>query len=111
MSTSSGAYFKRSAFRKLPQIGVSIREQIGSHGDVHPAETDLVPPEQHPLLGALPNPAPMQGLDSPLEVCEALTRELESMLADFSSYTGTLESRIFSFRPILPQTNIGALGC
>jgi hypothetical protein len=65
MSTSSGANSTRSAFRKLPQIGVSIREQIGSPGDVHSAETDLVPPEQHPLLGALSNPAPMKSLDSP----------------------------------------------
>ena len=71
MPTSSGAYSTRSAVRKLPLPGVSVSEPIGPVGEVHPAETDPVPPEQLPLLGALPDPAPMQSLTSPLEVFEA----------------------------------------
>jgi hypothetical protein len=46
--------------RKLPLVGVSISEPIGPSLDVHPAETDPVPPEQLPILGALSDPAPMQ---------------------------------------------------
>jgi hypothetical protein len=38
-----------------------------------------------PLVGALPDPAPMQSLASPLEVFEAGIRELEVMFADLSS--------------------------
>jgi hypothetical protein len=70
---------------------------------MHPAETDPVPPEQLPLLGALPDPAPMQSLASPLEVCEALIRELELMIASMSSYMEALESRVSSLEPLLPQ--------
>jgi hypothetical protein len=43
MPTSSGAYSTRSAVRKLPLVGVSVNEPIGPSGDVHPAESDLVP--------------------------------------------------------------------
>jgi hypothetical protein len=56
-----------------------------------------------PLVGALPDPAPMQSLASPLEVFEAGIRELEVMFADLSSYTGTLESRIIILEPLLPE--------
>jgi hypothetical protein len=58
----------RSVVRKLSLVGVSVSEPIGPSVDVHPAETDPVPPEQLPLLGALPDPAPMQSLVSPFEV-------------------------------------------
>jgi hypothetical protein len=103
MPTSSGSYSTRSAVRKLPLVGVSVSEPIGPSGDVHPAETDPVPPEQLPLLGALPDPAPMQSLASPFEVCEARIRELESMVASMSSYMEALESRVSSLEPLLPQ--------
>ena len=103
MPTSSGAYSTRSAVRKLPLPGVSVSEPIGPVGEVHPAETDPVPPEQLPLLGALPDPAPMQSLASPLEVCEARIRELESMFAGMSSYVEALDSRVSSLEPLLPQ--------
>jgi hypothetical protein len=103
MPTSSGAYSTRSAVRKLPLVGVSVSEPIGPSGDVHPAETDPVPPEQLPLLGALPDPAPIQCLASPMEVLEARIRELEAMFADLSAYTATLESRVSILEPFLPQ--------
>jgi hypothetical protein len=70
---------------------------------VHPAETDPVPPGQLPLLGDLPDPAPIQNLASPLEVSEARIRDLEVMFADLSAYTATLESRISILEPLLPQ--------
>jgi hypothetical protein len=56
--------------RNSPLSGCPL-EPIGPSEGVHPAENDPVPPEQLPLLGALPDPAPMQSLASPLEVCEA----------------------------------------
>jgi hypothetical protein len=56
-----------------------------------------------PLLGVLPDPAPMQSLDSPLEVCEARIRKLESLFASMSSYIEALESRVSSLEPLLPQ--------
>jgi hypothetical protein len=103
MPTSSGAYSTRSAVRKLTLVGVSVSEPIGPSGDVQPAETYPVPPEQLPPLGALGDPAPMQSLDSPFEVCVALIRELEAMFAHLSSYTATLESHISNFESLLPQ--------
>ena len=103
MPTSSGAYSTRSAVRKLPLPGVSVSEPIGPVGEIHPAETGPVPPEQLPLLGALPDPAPMQSLASPLEVCEARIRELESMFAGMSSYVEALDSRVSSLEPLLRQ--------
>jgi hypothetical protein len=103
MPTSSGASSTRSVVRKLSLVGVSVSEPIGPSGDVHPAETDPVLPEQLPLFGALPDPAPMQSLVSPLEVFEARIRELEAMFANLSSYTATLESRISTLEPLLPQ--------
>jgi hypothetical protein len=81
---------------------VSVSERIGPSGDVHPAETDPVRPEQLPLLGALPDPAPMQSLASPLEVFEAHILGLESLLASISSYIEALESRVPSLEPLLP---------
>jgi hypothetical protein len=101
--TSSGAYPTRSVVRKLPLVGISVSEPIGPSGDVHPAETDPVPPEKLSLPGALPDPAQMQSLASPLEVCEALIRDLESMFAGMSSYIEALESRVSSLETLLPQ--------
>jgi hypothetical protein len=49
MPTSSGTYSTRSAGRKTPRFGVSFSDPIGPSGDVHPAETDPVPPEQLPF--------------------------------------------------------------
>jgi hypothetical protein len=109
MPTSSGAYSTRSAVRKLPIVGVSVSEPIGPSGDAHPAETDPVPPEQLPLLGVLPDPAPIQCLASQMEVLEARIRELESMFADISAYTETLESRISILESILPQAQLAEL--
>jgi hypothetical protein len=103
MPTSSGAHSTPSAVRKLPLVGVSVSEPTGPSVDMHPAETGPVPPEQLPLLGALPDPAPMQSLSSPLEVCEARIRELESLFASMSSYMEALESRVSSLEPLLPQ--------
>jgi hypothetical protein len=99
----------RSAVRKLPLFGVSVSGPIGPSGDVHPAETDPVPPEQLPLLGALPDPALIQCLAPPMEVLEARIRELEAMFADLSAYTATLEYRISILEHILPQTQRGEL--
>jgi hypothetical protein len=88
---------------ETPLVGVSVSEPIGPSGYVNPAETDPVPPEQLPLLGALPDPAPMQSLASPLEVCEAQIRELESMFSGMPSYIKALESRVSSLEPLFPQ--------
>jgi hypothetical protein len=103
MPTSSGSYSTQSAVRKLPNVGVSVSDPIGPSGDVHPAETNHVPPEQLPPLGALPDPPPMQRLASPLEGFGARIRELNVIFADLSSYTATLESRISNLWPFLPQ--------
>jgi hypothetical protein len=102
------AYFLRSLIDAVscletPPCRVFVSEPIGPSGDVHPAEIDPVPLDQLPLLGALPDPAPMQSLASPLEVCEARIRELESLFASMSSYMEALESRVSSLEPLLPQ--------
>jgi hypothetical protein len=104
MATSFGACSTRSAVWKLPLVGVSVSEPIGPSVDVHPAETDPVPPEQLPLLGALADPAPIESLASPLEVCEARILELESLFASISSYIEALESRVSILGPLLPKT-------
>jgi hypothetical protein len=88
---------------ETPLCRVSVSEPIVPSGDVYPAETDPVPPEQLPLLEALPDPSPMQSLASPLEVCEARIRERESIFDGMSSYIELLESCVSSLEPLLPQ--------
>jgi hypothetical protein len=45
----------------------------------------------------------MQSPASPLEVCEARIRDLESLFSSMSSYTEALESRVSILEPLFPQ--------